>query len=75
MASVHPTFDFKEKELVFQVNTTNRVFYLAADTETTFNYWITGIVGFIKRAGTADRLIIKQLEDRAMGMFGHGDRG
>lgn len=62
--SVHPTHDFKDRKFAFQVNTKGRVFYLAAESEEQFHYWITGMVSYIKHAGTSDRLANEEATEK-----------
>lgn len=62
VASVHPSIDIRERPFAFQINTADRVFYLAAESESQFNYWITGLVAFIKGTGTEKRLLLEQIE-------------
>jgi hypothetical protein len=57
VASVHPSVEIRDREFAFQINTSDRVFYLAAESESEFHYWITGLVAFIKQTGTEERIL------------------
>jgi len=61
--AVHPS-DFKDKEHTFQISTEQRIFYLQAETEDQLHYWTVGISSYIKRTGTQDKIVLKQIEER-----------
>ena len=54
VTSVHPTA--KSDAYAFQVNTLNRVYYLCAGSAYELDYWVTGLVRFIKVTGIEEKL-------------------
>ena len=60
--AIHPA-GFKDKEHTFQISTEQRIFYLQAENEDQFHYWSLGLSAHIKRSGTQDRLMLKQIEE------------
>ena len=53
--SVHPTLN-SDKQFAFQINTQNRIYYLYCESEMELNYWITGLVRYIKNSGIEQQL-------------------
>lgn len=59
IASVHPTL--KSDPFAFQVNTLNRTYYLCAENQIEMDYWITGLVRYIKKSGVEEK-VNKEIE-------------
>ena len=54
IASVHPTLN--AAPFAFQVNTISRTYHLCAEEEFEMDYWITGLVRYIKKSGVEQRV-------------------